>query len=232
MGTQPRVDAGNEPFAMPMRRWWTRLSSAHILIFSAATLAFLANLAVLRPEALPPRIAVAAADILPGSSFDPAQHVTFVPLATEPEVLGRLVSEEVVHSLAGRLVARRVQEGSILDLDMLLPMSSADGRRIMSLPIDRQRAAGGAISAGDRVDVIAVDRGVARYVVAGVEVVGVPEARAGTFSGSTDYHVVLAVDATAALELSAAMGAGTIHVIRANGSAAPPDLEVQVADGE
>lgn len=232
MGTQPRVDAGNEPFAMPVRRWWTRLSSAHILIFSAATLAFVANLAVLRPDALPPRIAVAAADILPGATFDPAQHVTFVPLATEPDVLGRLVSEEEVDSLAGRLVARRVQAGSIIELGMLLPPSSTDGRRIMSLPIDRERAAGGAISAGDRVDVIAVDGGVARYVVAGVEVVGVPEARAGTFSGSTDYHVVLAVDAATALELSAALGTGTIHVIRANGSAAPSDLEVQVTDGE
>jgi hypothetical protein len=62
-----RADAGNEPLAVPVRRWWTRLSSAHILIFSAGTLAFIANLAVLRPPALPPNVAVATRDLLPGT---------------------------------------------------------------------------------------------------------------------------------------------------------------------
>jgi Flp pilus assembly protein CpaB len=223
-----RADAGNEPLAVPVRRWWTRLSSAHILIFSAGALAFIANLAVLRPPALPPNVAVASSDLLPGTVFDPVRHVEYLPMTTDPELLARFVTEDTVSNLAGRVLAGRVDEGEALSFSNLVEAATDDGRRIMSLPIERERAAGGTLSVGDRIDVIAVEAGVARYVVSGVEVVAVPDTK-GSFTGSSSYHVVLAVDAVSALELSVVMETATIQVIRSTGS--PSALEVRTADG-
>lgn len=228
MVTAPRVDAGNEPLAMPVRRWWTRLSSAHILIFAAGALAFIANLAVLRPSEIPPSVAVASADLLPGTVFDPAVHVAYVPMVTDTGVLSRLVTEEAAPSLVGHIVVNRVSAGSAVGVDALVASASADGRRIMSLPIDVDRAAGGSLTVGDRVDVIAVEGGSARYVVAGLEVVGVPETRSGSFSAS--YHVTVAVDADAALRLAAAMDTSGIQLVRSTGSPSP--LESEQLDGE
>ena len=230
--TAPRVDAGNEPLAMPVRRWWTHLSSAHILIFAAGVLAFVANLAVLRPAELPPNVAVATADLLPGTVFDPGLHVDYVPMTTDVEVLSRLVTEEVAASLTGHVVSNRVFAGSPVAVDALVAAATADGRRIMSLPIDVERAAGGSLVTGDRVDVISVEGTTARYVVTGLEVVGVPESRSGSFSATGSYHVVVAVDAVSALHLAAAMDTSVIQVVRSTGSPAPQILETGRSDGE
>jgi Flp pilus assembly protein CpaB len=230
--TAPRVDAGNEPLAMPVRRWWTRLSSAHILIFSAGALAFIANLAVLRPSEIPPRVAVAATDLLPGTVFDPVVHVDFLPIVLDTEVLARLVTEDAAASLGGHVFVNRVSEGSVVGADALVASATADGRRIMSLPIDAERAAGGSLAAGDHVDVIAVEGGSARYVVAGLEVVGVPESRSGSFSASGKYHVVVAVDAEAALQLAAAMDTAAIQMVRSTGSPPPQTFVLEQPDGE
>lgn len=230
MVTAPRVDAGNEPLAVPVRRWWTRLSSAHILIFAAGAFAFIANLAVLRPSEIPPSVAVASTDLLPGTVFDPAVHVAYVPMVTDSAVLSRLVTEEAASSLVGHVFVNRVSAGSAVGVDALVASASTDGRRIMSLPIDVDRAAGGSLTVGDRVDVIAVEDGSARYVVASLEVVGVPETRSGSFSASGSYHVVVAVDADAALLLAAAMDTSGIQLVRSTGS--PPPLELERPDGE
>jgi Flp pilus assembly protein CpaB len=138
------------------------------------------------------------------------------------------VTEDTVSNLAGRVLAGRVDEGEALSFSNLVEAATDDGRRIMSLPIERERAAGGTLSVGDRIDVIAVEAGVARYVVSGVEVVAVPDTK-GSFTGSSSYHVVLAVDAVSALELSVVMETATIQVIRSTGS--PSALEVRTADG-
>jgi Flp pilus assembly protein CpaB len=230
--TKPRVDAGNEPLAVPVRRLWTRLSSAHILIFSAGVLAFVANLAVLRPSELPPNVAVAASDLLPGTVFDGARHVEFVPMETDPELVSRFLTDSSVAEMTGHIVAARVPEGAALTYEALVAQPDGDGRRIMSLPIEPERAAGGSLVVGDVVDVIAVRDGLARYVVTGLEIVALPETRTGSFTGSSGYHVVLAVDAEAGLELSAALDTATIHVIRSTGSSAPSTLELAAVDDQ
>lgn len=221
----PRVDARNEPLAVPVRRWWTRLSSAHILIFAAGALAFIANLAVLRPAELPPRVAVAVTDLLPGTVFRPDLHVEYVPMTTDSELLSRWVIEENGASFAGRVVRSRVTEGSVLAMEALDEPGTSDGQRIMSLAIERERAAGGVLQAGDFVDVVAVEAGEARYVETGLEVVAVPDPGAGSFTAGGKYHVVLVVDAESALRLAAAADTSAIQLIRSTGSAAPPAPE-------
>lgn len=216
---------------MPVRRWWTRLSSAHILIFSAGALAFVANLAVLRPAELPPEVAVAAVDLLPGTVFDPERHVDFVPMTADEAVLSQFVSEDTAVALVGHVVDGRVSAGSVLRYEALVASAERDGRRIMSIPIDAERAAGGTLAVGDLVDVVAVERGGARYIVVGLEVVAIPESKSGSFTGSSAYHVTVAVDSVAALELSAALESATIQLVRSTGSPAPTVLEVGSVDG-
>lgn len=215
--TQPRVGARNEPLAVPVRRWWTRLSSAHILIFSAAALAFIANLAILRPSELPPSVAVASVDLLPGTVFDPSRHVRFVPLATDDEVQEQFVHEAGVDALDGHVLTARISEGAPLTYDGLV-RSRVDGRRIMSIPIDVERAAGGALVSGDRIDIVAVESGSARYVAHAIEVVATPENSTRGFSASSGFHLVVAVDAPTGLDIAAALDTGTLHVIRSTGS--------------
>jgi hypothetical protein len=213
----PRVGAGNEPLAVPVRRWWTRLSSAHILIFSAGALAFVANLAILRPAELPPNVAVASVDLLPGTIFDSVLHVDFVPMTTDPGVLGSLVLDS--GSFDGKIVNRRIEAGALLPRAALVEPGGLGGRRVMSLAVDPERAAGGNLVVGDFVDVIAVESGQARYVVTGLEIVALPEQRSSSFASSGRYHLVVLVDAESALELSAALDSSSIQVIRSSGSA-------------
>jgi hypothetical protein len=216
--TLPRVGAGNEPIAVPVRRWWTRLSSAHILIFSAGALAFVANLAILRPAELPPNVAVASVDLLPGTIFDSEIHVDFVPMTTDPDILGTLVMDNGFFD--GQVVNRRIDAGALLPRAALAESEGSNGHRVMSLAVEPERAAGGNLVVGDLIDVIAVESGQARYVVTGLEIVALPEQRSGSFASSTRYYLVVSVDAESALELSAAMDSSTIQVIRSTGSAA------------
>lgn len=230
MVATPRVDGGNEPLAVPVRRWWTRLSSAHILIFAAGVLAFIANLAVLRPGTDPPLVAVAASDLLPGTVFDSTVHAEFVPLTAEPDVLAHLVTRQHRSLADGSIVTGRVPQGSPVVLAALVEATVSPGSRLMSIPIDRDRAAGGQLVAGDLVDVIASEGGQARFVATSLEVVAVPEARSGSFSGSTGYHVVVAVDPDSSLALAAALTGSNLHLIRATG-AAPVAAEPGASDG-
>lgn len=230
MVATPRVDGGNEPLAVPKRRWWTRLSSAHILIFSAGVLAFIANLAVLRPASDPPLVAIAATELLPGTVFDTSTHAEFVPLPADSDVLAHFVTQQHEAISDGSVVTSRVPEGSPIGLAALVDAEAAPGGRLMSIPIERERAAGGRLLAGDLVDVISSDGGVAEFVATGLEVVAVPEPRSGSFSASAGYHIVVAVDAESSLALASVLSGTTVHIVRATG-APPPESSQEVADG-
>ena len=221
MVSPPRADARNEPLAVPVRRWWTRLSSAHILIFSAGVLAFIANLAVLRADASPPLVAVATTDLLPGTAFDSARHAEFVPMQTSDDVLARLVTGQHAESVDGMVVSTRIPEGSPVGIGSLVDVQESAGRRLMSIPIERARAAGGQIETGDTVDVIAVDDGMAKFVAVGLEVVALPTNRSSSFAGTNAYHIVVAVEAGTSLDLASALHGSSLHVVRSTGAPAP-----------
>jgi Flp pilus assembly protein CpaB len=190
------------------------------LIFSAGALAFVANMAILRPAELPPNVAVASADLLPGTIFNSALHVEFVPMTTDPGVLGTLVLDTGYFD--GQVVNRRVDAGALLPRAALTEQGGLGGHRVMSLAVDPERAAGGNLVVGDFVDVIAVESGQARYVVTGLEIVALPEQRSSSFASSGRYHLVVLVDAASALELSAALDSSSIQVIRSSGAAPMP----------
>lgn len=222
MVAAPHVEDAPAQVVAMRRSWWTRVSSVHVVILVAGALAFVANLAVLRPDTIPPLVAVSASDLLPGTVFDADVHIEWVPMETDPEVLAGLVSEGAVDSLVGTVVARPVAVGTPLTHGLFQPASGAAASRLMSVPIEVDHAAGGEIRQGDIVDVISVVDGAAVFVVTGIEVVRVPAESSGFGSGDADFLVV-AVDATTALRLTEALDSSTVHVVRSTG--APPVAE-------
>jgi Flp pilus assembly protein CpaB len=91
----------------------------------------------------------------------------------------------------------------------------------MSVPVGVEHSVGGLVKPGDRVDVITVDGGIPMFVVAGVEVIAVADPSAGGLGQSGGHHLVLSVDADQALQLAAAISAGSIEVVRSTGAAPP-----------
>ena len=170
------------------------------------------------------RVAVAARDLGPGEVVD-AAALRYVELdATEP-VLATLVTPEAAAGLAGHVAAGDLHAGEVVSRSDLVAPAADQGRRAMSLAVDRAHAVAGALRRGDRVDVVATRDGAARFLVTGAEVLSV-EDRAGGVAAATSFSITLAVDAEQALALASAMGSRNdgLEVVRATG-AAPPTVE-------
>ena len=218
-------EAGTSPPARrPTRR---RLSLSHLLIGFVVVLAFILNLVALQDRSAIALVAVADRPLAQGSVLS-AEDIRFVEVDADFEGLPFLVSESAISQLEGWVVDRPIATGELLETSALVEPGAPSGLRSMSLPIAPEHAAGGTISAGDRVDVISVDDGVAQFVVTGVEVIGVSDPDAGSFGAVGDYHIVLAVDADQALWLAQAIDSGSLELIRSTGA---PAITTGSADG-
>jgi Flp pilus assembly protein CpaB len=100
---------------------------------------------------------------------------------------------------------------------------ATDGRRAMSIPVDRARAVNGELAAGDRVDVVVAGDEEIAIVVAGAEVLDVDDDDAfGTRRG--EVRVTLAVDARQSQLLAAALADGDFVLTRVTGAPSSADL--------
>ena len=218
-------EAGTSPSVRrPVRR---RLSLSHILIGLVVVLAFVLNVLALQDRTSSTLVAVADRPLALGSVFD-ASSVRLVPVPTDFEGLDSLITDSEVAALDGWVLERGVLAGGLIDVTVLVEPGAPSGLRSMSIPIAPEHAAGGTISAGDRIDVISVNDGVAEYVVAGVEVIGISDSDSGSLRGSSDYHVVVAVDDQQALALAVAIDTDSIELIRSTGA---PDVVVEDSTG-
>jgi hypothetical protein len=194
---------------LPRRRG--RVSGAHLLAAVAAVLAFLANLVVLRGTDQRMAVAVAAADVEAG---EPITQVRFVE-ADVASLDGLVTSREWENGPA--LVARvSIPAGTPLSEALTVPAAAGGGLRMMSIPVDVAHAAGGKARAGDRVDVVRVVDGVARYVAQDLEVLDAAEAGGGIGLGG--YHLVVAVTERQALDLAEAISGGSVEVVITTGA--------------
>ncbi|HEX6287385.1 MAG TPA: hypothetical protein VFZ80_07855, partial [Acidimicrobiia bacterium] len=121
-------------------------------------------------------------------------------------------------------------EGAVVDTSSLSEPGEGSGLRTMSMPIDREHAAGGSLVAGDRVDVISVVDGVPGFVATNLEVTGVAEEASGGIGAVSAYHVVLSVSAEQALALAAAIDSGSLEIIRSTGAEAIDPLTTKSDD--
>jgi Flp pilus assembly protein CpaB len=97
----------------------------------------------------------------------------------------------------------------------------------MSLPVPVEHAAGGSLSAGDRVDVISVSDGSAGFIATDLEVISVASGDSASIGSITAHHVTVAVEAEQALRLAEALDSGSIEIVRSTGAS---DISVEDDD--
>jgi Flp pilus assembly protein CpaB len=199
------------------RRSGRRPSATHVLIAVVVILAFVLNLLVLQDRSATTLVALAESPLVAGSTMDPGS-VRLVPVDSSFEGLDPLVSEAELSQYEGWVMTRTVPGGVLVAVDDLAAPGSAPGSRSMSLPVPIEHAAGGALVAGDRVDVISLMDGTARFIATGLEVVSVSDSGAGSIGSVTTHHVTVSVEADQALRLAEALDFGSIELLRSTGA--------------
>ena len=193
----------SSPPARPVRR---RPSLSHILIAFTVLLAFGLNYLALQNRDAEVLVAVAAEPIAEGSVLT-AEAVSLVPIAADFDAIDTLLAEDALGGMVGMIFARSVPDGALIEEAALVDAGVEDGHRAMSIPITVEHAAGARIVAGDRIDVITVVDGVARFVAADLAVIAHAEPDAGGLSVGA-YHLTVAVEEAEALALAEAIAAG------------------------
>lgn len=193
----------------------------------AGVLAFVLVLAGTRDQRAEVEVAVAARDLPAGSPVGMGD-VRMERLARSSPLTEQLVDEAWL--ARGWVTAAQVPSGSPLTRSALVRPAAPQALRAMSLPVAAERAAGGGLRVGDTVDVIDVAGGLATFVVRSAPVVDVAsggDTAIGSAPGS-EFFVVVAVDAEAALRLAAALADGKVDVVRSTGAAPAPASAAEV----
>lgn len=218
MTTSPSTKLREAGTSKPARRRVRRRPSAtHVLIAVVVILAFVLNLLVLRDRDATTLVAVADQPLTTGSVLT-TDSIRFVPVDSTFAGLDHLVTEGDLTGYEGWVLDRAIAEGGLLDTSVLVEPGDRSGLRSMSIPVEREHAAGGSLVAGDRVDVISVDDGVASFVATDLEVTGVAEQSTGSIGSIGAFHVVVSVTADQALALSAALDMESLEIIRSTGA--------------
>lgn len=208
------------PRRVHRRRW----RGAHLVMILAGLLALVLTLSALRSDASGRRIAVAARDLDAGVPLR-ADDVRYTRVDADAQVLDHLVGTG--ESWRRRVLTTPVPAGEPLTDARLRAPAAADGRRAMSIPVERARAVNGRLAPGDRVDVVRARDGVASVVAAGLEVLDVEDDRDGAFGAARGLvTVTLAVDVADSQRLAAVLADGDFVLTRVTGAAsasgAPP----------
>ncbi len=202
------------------RRFLSRVRLGHVVMVLAALFAFVLNLAVLRGDDATVDVAVAASDLRPGTALSHG-HIERIPAPTDELLTVRFVTADEIEDAVGKLTVRPITAGQPILLSDLLAVDTIDGLRAMSVPIEPSRAVAGQLRPGDLVDVVLVTDGVATYVATALEVLAVPSSDTNALGARSGYSPTLAVDATQALRIAAALDTGEVHVIRSTGAGSP-----------
>ncbi|MEA2000359.1 MAG: SAF domain-containing protein [Actinomycetota bacterium] len=216
--------ASNDSTTPSIRRnLLSRVRLGHIVMALAALLALLFNLAVLRGNQATSEVVVATGDIRAGTALT-MSHFDVAEVPADDLLSGRFVPATAMEQTVGKLATRSIAAGDpILESD-LRSVENRGGLRAMSIPIDQTRAVSGNLAMGDSVDIVLVVDGIATYIATGIEVIDIPHDGTNALGARTGYAPTVAVDATQALRIVAALDTGDVHIIRSTGSSVP-DLE-------
>lgn len=217
MGIAPSTDLREAGSPKPARRRSRRPSATHVLIAVFVILAFVLNLLVLQDRSATTMVAIAERPLAVGAILQ-SDDVRLAPVDASFEGIASLVTEDQVSDYDGWVVARSVATDAALGIGDLAAPGADSGLRSMSLPVPIEHAAGGSLVSGDRVDVVSVVDGAARFIATGLEVISVSDAGAGAIGSGSAHHVVVAVEAEDALRLAEALEAGSMELLRSTGA--------------
>jgi Flp pilus assembly protein CpaB len=198
----------------------SRVSGGHVVMVVAGLLGALLTLSALRAADDTRPVVVAARDIVPGTVID-ARWLRPSNIHADAGVLATLFDASEIDNLRGRIAVARIPAGSLLTHDDVRVTTAGEAPRAMSFPISIARAVGGALVAGDRVDVLSVQRntGRSKYVATDAAVLAFSNHGGGALQGSDDANVTLAVDPDVAAQIASALETGSITLVRATGAA-------------
>jgi Flp pilus assembly protein CpaB len=214
----PSVKVREAGTSKPIRRSpRRRLGLSHILVGVVAVLAFVFNFLALQNRDATVMVALADQPIAVGTAMT-ADLIRLEPISAGFSGIDHLVTEDDLSDLEDAIVGRSVAEGELIDRSALVIGRASDGSRSMSIPVTVEHAAGGALTMGDRVDVISMVSDAPAFVATDLEVIAVAERAQSGLSGSGSYFIVVAVTADEALALADAIDNGSIEVIRSTGA--------------
>jgi Flp pilus assembly protein CpaB len=214
----------------PRRRALSERITLNVVVgIVAALLAFVLAAALLADRREMTTVVVARGRIAAGTPLT-AELVRGEEVPANTEFVATLLALDQLNA-GGWVVTRTLQAGESIPLSAIGDSGSVVPRRVMSIPLDRAQAANGAIEVGDQVDVIVTSsEGEARYVLRSAAVVdrSADGSSGGLVGGSASSDLVISVevDEAQALEVAAAIQAGTISVVRSTGFAVEPEPEV------
>ena len=197
-----------------------RPARAHILMTLAALLTAVAVYVVLQDADPGQRVLVAVNELQAGTVVPPGA-VTVVTVDVGEEQAARLVPAAEADAVVGQVVTNHLAPGDLIGRSDLRGPSAPEDRRAIALPVPRARAVAGDLRTGDRVDVIAVEDGVARYVATGLPVIA---SGGGDGLDENSWSLTVSVDEQDALALARALADAEVTVTRATGATpADPD---------
>lgn len=194
----------------PLRRW----SVGHLAVALAAVLAFVANLAFLRSADDTVTVLAAGRTIQAGETIE-ADDLTTTRIAADAGVLATLLTS--TEGLEGSVAGRTLAAGELVGAGDLLTAAAPLGLASMALPVEPAHAAGGTIRSGDRVDIVDVRDGAARFVVRDAPVLRGPSGDPGAL-GSTGNHIVVGLEETQILAVAEAIADGSVDVVVTTGA--------------
>ena len=214
---------------------FAKISIAHLAIAGSALVG--GGLTIRLLASADARVEVAVlAEALPAGSALPDRAIRWEPIRIDDSAADAVVTRSELASLRMKVTAQPLVSGTFLSGHHFVPVTSGGGTLAeMSIAVDRSRAVGGALVAGDRIDVLAAETvdGSGR-VADDLEVVAVDRGDDGPLGGSLDKMIVtLSVTRTQAVSLAAAVRAGEIDLIKTTGLGPASDLPSKpVTEGE
>lgn len=207
----------------PRRRLSSRIGLLHVIAIVSGLLAFMLILAWMRSQQDVIEVAVAVEEIRSGNVLT-AGLVDYVEVPAASSFSDRLLTPEDSDLLEGSVATRLISPGEPLLVTDLRPVETPEGLRAMSIAVDINRAVGGVLAVGDRVDIIGFDEAGPRYIATDIEVLDIPGERSGAFGAGSSYAVTVAVDDVQALTIAGAMDFGELHILRSTGA---PEIEME-----
>lgn len=215
-----RLDPAPRARHDPGRNLLSKVQLGHVVMTLAALFAFVLNLAILGGDDDTVEILVADTDIAAGTRLT-AGHLATAEVPADDLVTARLIPFDAPTLPVGMMATRPIAAGALIFESDLLSVENPTGLRAMSIPIDQTRAVAGHIERGDLVDVVLVVDATATYVAVAIEVLAVPSDDVNALGARSVYAPTVAVDATQALRIAAALDTGEVHLVRSTGAGAP-----------
>lgn len=194
------------------------MSPGLALVLAAGLTAAVANYSVLRGADERIAVVTAVRDLTAGIPILPEDLGTQRIGVAAASDIGLLPAADLGQVL-GSVPATDIPAGTALRPADVVAGAADGGLRSMSLAIERSRAAAGAITVGDRVDVLATLDGASHYLLGDVQVlaVGGTDDALGLGGGSA-FSVTLAVDAESARCLATGQAEAELTLVLATGT--------------